>query len=140
MTNNDLPHTTKKNKDWATQYSQTSSRTRILITFVLNLYMRFFLSFRNRSGRAHRRSVVIRGVEDGTYMKQIESEISSLLINSKSENTFNSNLLSFKRGDNFIKKKKTGFYALPAQSVHVALYITHLLDPGVSRYKVNSAV
>ena len=36
-TNNDLPNTTQT-KDWATQYSQTSSPITISITFVLNLY------------------------------------------------------------------------------------------------------
>ena len=83
-------------------------------------------------------AVVISGVEDGTYMKHLASKISSLLINSNNENTFNSYLLSFKRWDNCIKK--TWFYALPAQSIYVELYITLVLDSGVSCNQVNSAV
>ena len=64
-------------------------------------------------------------------MKHLASKMSSFLINSKTEN-------SFKRWDNFIKRQ--GFCALPAQSIHVALYITHLLDSGASYNTVNSAV
>jgi hypothetical protein len=49
-------------------------------------------------------AVVISGVEEGTYMKHLASKMSSLLIHSNSENTFNSCLLSFERWDNCIKK------------------------------------
>ena len=64
--------------------------------------------------------------------------MSSFLINSKSENTSKSYFLSFKRWDNFIKRK--GLCALHAQSIHVALYITYMLDSGDSCNTVNSAV
>ena len=36
--------------------------------------------------------------------------------------------------------KRQGFCALPTQSIHVALYITHLLDSGASCNTINSAV
>ena len=57
---------------------------------------------------------------------------------SKSENTNKSYFNAFKRWETFITAQ--GHSALPASPIHVALYLTHLLQTGSSQYPVNNVV
>jgi hypothetical protein len=56
--------------------------------------------------------------------------MSSYIINSRSDNTAKSYYYSFNRWSTFAKKHS--FDVLPAQPVHIALFITHLLDSGAT--------
>jgi hypothetical protein len=62
--------------------------------------------------------------------------MSSYIINSRSDNTAKSYYYSFNRWSTFAKKHS--FDVLSAQSVHIALFITHLLDSGATHNTVNS--
>ncbi|XP_052063214.1 uncharacterized protein LOC127702933 [Mytilus californianus] len=64
--------------------------------------------------------------------------MSSYIVNSRSDNTAKSYFYAFKRWETFIKKH--GFQALSAQPVHIALYITYLLDTGATCNTINSAI
>ena len=59
-------------------------------------------------------------------------------MSSKSENTTKSYFSAFKRWENFITAQ--GQSALLASPIHVALYLTHLLQKGASQHTVNNAV
>ena len=116
-TNNGLPNTTQKTKDCAIWSSQTSSRIRIFITFVLN--MRCFLSFGNRSGRAHRRSRSNKWCRGCNIYETFSVQDVFFLINSKSENTSNSYVFKLSRSWTILFKKKIVVCQLHAQSIHV---------------------
>ena len=64
--------------------------------------------------------------------------LSSWILSSKSENTTRSYFSAFKRWEIFITAQ--GHSALPASPIHVALYLTHLLQTGASQHPVNNAV
>jgi hypothetical protein len=57
--------------------------------------------------------------------------MSSYIINSRIDNTAKSYYYSFNRWSTFAKKHS--FDVLPAQPVHMALFITHLLDSGAGQ-------
>lgn len=78
------------------------------------------------------------GVKEETYMKDLANKMAVYLTNSRSENTVKCYFYGFKRWETFIKTH--GFKALPAQPIHVALYLTHLLDTGASCNSINTAV
>lgn len=61
----------------------------------------------------------------------------NLLLNSKSENTVKSYYYSFKRWERFITDH--GHSALPAEPVHVALYLTSLISDGASSHPITNA-
>ena len=83
-------------------------------------------------------AVVSSGVQENTYLKDLADKMSYFLTSSRSDNTTKSYFYSFKRWEDFITKE--GLCALPAQPIHVALYLTHLLDKGASCNTLNSAV
>ena len=60
------------------------------------------------------------------------------LLHSHSSNTNSKYFYSFKRWEQFISKE--GGKYVPASPIHVALYLTHLLDKGASQSVVQSAV
>lgn len=62
---------------------------------------------------------------------------SVLILSSKSDNTNWTYFNSFKRWRNLIKSQ--GHSALPANPIHVALYLTHVLENGATHHPVNSA-
>lgn len=67
------------------------------------------------------------------------STLQSVLISSsKSDNINWTYFNSFKRWRNFIKSQ--GHSALPANPIHVALYLTHLIESGATHHPVNLAV
>jgi integrase len=78
------------------------------------------------------------GVVEGTYLHSLANKLCVHLVNSRSDNTNKVYLSAFKRWEKFIKSQ--GFPALPGNPVHVALYISHLLDSGASYNVVNVAV
>ncbi|VDI71133.1 Hypothetical predicted protein [Mytilus galloprovincialis] len=59
-------------------------------------------------------------------------------LHSHSSNTNSKYFYSFKRWEQFISKE--GGKSIPASPIHVALYLTHLLDKGSSKSVVQSAV
>lgn len=71
-------------------------------------------------------------------MDNLSQKMAKFLVESKSGNTAKSYMYSFKRWEQFIKTHEQS--ALPAQPIHVSLYITHLLDKGASFNTVNSAI
>ena len=78
------------------------------------------------------------GVEEGTYLHSLTGSMSGHLLCSRSENTCKSYSNGFKKWQRFISAQ--GHSALPAHPVHIALYITHLLDSGASSNTVNLAI
>ncbi|XP_063395983.1 integrase/recombinase xerD homolog isoform X2 [Mytilus trossulus] len=78
------------------------------------------------------------GVDEESELFKYAEHMSSYIVNSRSDNTSKSYLYAFKRWETFIKKH--GFQALPAQPVHIALYITYLLDTGATCNTINSAI
>ena len=78
------------------------------------------------------------GVSDSSYLYSLADKMAQHLVESKSDNTSRNYFNSFKRWDHFISTQ--GFPSLPANPVHVALYLTHLLESGASCNSVNSAV
>ncbi|VDI74250.1 Hypothetical predicted protein [Mytilus galloprovincialis] len=78
------------------------------------------------------------GVDEESELFKYAEHMSSYIVNSRSDNTAKSYFYAFKRWETFIKKH--GFQALPAQPVHIALYITYLLDTGATCNTINSAI
>lgn len=78
------------------------------------------------------------GVEIDSYMYKLYPKMCELLISCKSDNTVKSYFNAFKRWERFIISQ--GHVALPAQSVHVALYLTHLLNNGSTFHPVSNAI
>ncbi|XP_063404296.1 uncharacterized protein LOC134687768 [Mytilus trossulus] len=64
--------------------------------------------------------------------------MSSFLLNSRSNNTNKTYFSSFNRWSPFIKEH--GFNNLPAAPIHVALYITNMIDKNCSPNVINSAI
>ena len=87
----------------------------------------------------HLQNVVVdSGVEEGSFLHSLTGNMSDHLMCSRSENTCKSYSNGFKKWQRFICAQ--GHSALPTHPVHVALYITHLLDSGASSNTVNLAV
>ncbi|XP_063414138.1 integrase/recombinase xerD homolog [Mytilus trossulus] len=78
------------------------------------------------------------GIEVGSYMYELYPKMCELLINSKSDNTVKSYFNSYKRWERFITLQ--GHKSLPAQPVHVALYLTHLLNNNSTCHPISNAV
>ena len=78
------------------------------------------------------------GVKPGSYLDDLCPHMSVLILSSKSDSTNRTYFNALKRWENFIKSQ--GHSALPANPIHVALYLTHLLENGATQHPVNSAV
>lgn len=78
------------------------------------------------------------GVKPGSYLDDLCPHMSVLILSSKSDSTNRTYFNALKRWENFIKLQ--GHSALPANPIHVALYLTHLLENGATQHPVNSAV
>ena len=78
------------------------------------------------------------GVKDGTYLHSLTGSLAKHIVGSRSDNTSSSYVHAFKRWENFISAQDLP--ALPAHPIHVALYLTHILDSGASCNVVNQAV
>lgn len=78
------------------------------------------------------------GIKNDSYIYKLYPKMCELLINSRSDNTVNSYFNSFKRWERFIISQ--GHNALPAQPVHVALYLTHILNNGSTFHPVINAI
>lgn len=77
------------------------------------------------------------GVKPGSYLDDLCPHMSVLILSSKSDNTNKNYFNAFKRWETFIKSH--GHSALPANPIHVALYLTHLLENGATQHPINSA-
>ena len=77
-------------------------------------------------------SVGITGIES----QRISGRMSSYIVSSRADNTSKKYMNCFKRFEDFCSKR--GFVPKPANSIHVAIYLTELLDKNVS-YSVISA-
>ncbi|KAL5011007.1 hypothetical protein ScPMuIL_013312 [Solemya velum] len=78
------------------------------------------------------------GVRENSELYGLAGRMSSFMVNSRSDNTNKKYFYSFNRWTKFIHAH--GFAELPAQPVHVALYITKLIDQKCSPSVVNAAV
>ena len=78
------------------------------------------------------------GVAEVPEINVLIEHMSSYIINSRSDNTAKSYYYSFNRWSTFAKKHS--FDVLPAQPVHIALFITHLLDSGATHNTINSII
>lgn len=78
------------------------------------------------------------GVHSGSYLEDLCPRLSYYLLSSKSDNTNTNYFNAFNRWKTFINSQGHG--ALPASAIHVALYLTHLLENGSSQHPVNSAI
>ena len=78
------------------------------------------------------------GVAEVPEINVLIEHMSSYIINSRSDNTAKSYYYSFNRWSTFAKKHS--FDVLPAQFVHIALFITHLLDSGATHNTINSII
>ncbi|KAK3103157.1 hypothetical protein FSP39_016878 [Pinctada imbricata] len=78
------------------------------------------------------------GAANNIFMEDLAAKMSHFVVMCKSENTASTYFGHFKRWSAFIKGQ--GFQDIPAQPIHVALYITHLLDRGSSSHVINHAI
>ena len=78
------------------------------------------------------------GVSLNTDLGRLSNHMSRFLMCSRSDGTTKSYMHSFNRLRKFILQH--GHSDIPAQPVHIALYITHLLDNGTSYSSVNFAI
>ena len=69
---------------------------------------------------------------------ELAKEMATHLVRSTSENTNKKYFAAFNRWDSFIRAE--GGSSLPAESIHVALYITHLIDNSSSSSVIEGAV
>lgn len=74
----------------------------------------------------------------GSYLEDLCPRLSYYLLSSKSDSTNITYFNAFNRWKTFINSQ--GHCALPASSIHVALYLTHLLENGSSQHPVNLAI
>lgn len=78
------------------------------------------------------------GVEPENYLAELCPSLSDWILSSKNDNTNRSYFNAYRRWEVFIKAQ--GHSALPASPIHLALYLTHLLQTGSSQHPVNNAV
>ena len=78
-------------------------------------------------------SVGIMGVES----QRISGRMSSYIISSRADNTSKKYINCFKRFEDFCSTR--GFVPKPANSIHVAIYLTELLDKNVSYSMIPAA-
>lgn len=85
-----------------------------------------------------REAVEDSGIEEGHPLFGLIPTLSSRLLDARSDSTIKKYFYGFKKWDNFIKGYN--FVSIPASPIHVALYLTHLLDTGCTYSSVNTAV
>ena len=78
------------------------------------------------------------GAANNIFMADLAAKMSHYVFQCKSDNTVSTYFGHFKRWSTFIKGQ--GYQNIPAQPIHVALYITHLLDRGSSSHVINHAI
>ena len=78
------------------------------------------------------------GAANNIFMADLAAKMSHYVVQCKSDNTASTYFGHFKRWSTFIKGQ--GYQNIPAQPIHVALYITHLLDRGSSSHVINHAI
>jgi len=78
------------------------------------------------------------GVPRDSSLFGLSTKMAQYLVHSRSDNTAKSYFYSFRRFENFIRNH--GHSALPAQPIHVCLYLTHLLDTGATYHSINSCI
>lgn len=78
------------------------------------------------------------GGTESTKFTQLGERMEMYLLKSRSENTNSKYFSAFKRWERFITLEKGK--AVPATPIHVALYLTYLLDNGSSCSVIQSAV
>lgn len=78
------------------------------------------------------------GVKPGSYLDDLCPYMSVNIFSSISDKSNKAYFNSFKKWEKFIKFQRHS--ALPANPIHVALYLTHLLKNGATHHPVNSAV
>jgi len=84
------------------------------------------------------KAVLESGVTEDSPLYKLCPKMCRLLLESKSDNTTKSYFYGFRRWEQFITKQ--GYPSLPAQPVHVALYLTYLLDQGSTFHPINNAL
>ncbi|KAK3104008.1 hypothetical protein FSP39_023639 [Pinctada imbricata] len=77
-------------------------------------------------------------IAERSKLYDLSGRMAQFLLASESDNTSKLFFNGFRRWENFIRAQ--GHESIPAQPVHVALYITHLLDSGATYSSVNLAV
>ena len=96
----------------------------------------FFSTGINLRGRVQKQ------IDDGgiisTNFDELGRKMADYLLQSRSDNTNNKYFYAFKRWEKFILKE--GGQSLPAIPIHVALYMTHLMNTGSSYSVIQSAV
>lgn len=99
----------------------------------------FFILGLNSNLHSHvDRAVVDSGVPLQSNIGTLSNQLSKYFLFSKSESTNKAYTHCFQRWTMFIRSH--GYSELPAKSVHVALYITHLLNNGAYYASVNSTI
>ena len=78
------------------------------------------------------------GISDNEVLRSLADKMPHYVIQSRSDNTVSTYFGGFKRWKIFAEQHNLN--VLPAEPIHVALYLTQLLDSGVSNHVVNSAV
>ena len=119
-------------------FSGKGNKSSALLQYDLNFEFMIWFSAGIRLKQNVQRQVEASGIGPGSSLHNLASKMSNFLLQSKSDNTVKSYYSAFKRWHDFISAKS--HCALPAQPIHVALYITHLLDTGNSCHSVNSAI
>lgn len=84
------------------------------------------------------KAVTSSGVSDDHPLYSLSEKMSSFLLDSKSYNTNRSYYSTFNKWSTFIKEQ--GFNNLPADPMHVALYITHLIDKQCSPSVIDKVI
>ncbi|XP_052080798.1 uncharacterized protein LOC127718788 [Mytilus californianus] len=78
------------------------------------------------------------GVSPDNKLRNLANKMSAFIVESKAENTSKKYFYGFKRWKTFINEHKMS--ELPANPVHVALYLTYLIDKHCSPSVIDSAV
>lgn len=84
------------------------------------------------------KAVSLSGVSENDFLYSVARRMSSYLINSKSHGTCKTYYCYFQKWLKFANYNK--LCAIPAQHIHVALYVTHLLDSGASSNVINASI
>ena len=84
------------------------------------------------------KAVIDSGISLNSKLGDLSDHMCRYLLSSKSDSTNKAYKLGFQRWKTFINGHEQT--EIPAQPVHVALYITHLLDSGASYSTVNNAI
>ena len=85
-----------------------------------------------------RDAVEASGIDVTHPLYSLIGSLSARLLDSRSDSTVRKYFYGFRKWEKFIQEHN--FVSIPAQPIHVALYITHLLDSGATYSTVNTAV